>query len=166
MGGYEQCEDSWHSSYPVELFSIFGFRFFRKSFHHLLSIMDLFKPYQSHMMSQKILKLQRSGDLGGYEECKDSSHSSYPCEFFSTFGFGLFRKTFHHLLCVMNLFKQYASHMMSQKVLETPKKWRIGRIRTMWGFLTFFVPLWIFNYFWIWIFSEIISPPSKCNEPI
>ena len=38
---------------------------------------------------------------------------------------------FDHLLSVMNLFKQHPSHMMSQKILKTPKKWRIGRVRRM-----------------------------------
>ena len=78
----------------------------------------------------------------GYEECEDSSHSSYPYWFFSIFGFGLgfFRKSFHHLLSVMNLFKKYPSHMNSQKNLKVSKKWRNGRVRRIWGILTFFVP--------------------------
>ena len=42
-----------------------------------------------------------------------------------------FAKSCHHLLSVMNLFKQYASHMKSQKFLKTSTKWRIGRARRM-----------------------------------
>ena len=87
----------------------------------------------------KILK-----NYQGYEECEDSSHSSYPCEFFSILGFRFFRISFDHLLSVTDLVKQHPSHMMPQKILKSPKKWRFGRVRRMWGFLTFFVPLWIF----------------------
>ena len=32
--------------------------------------------------------------MGGYEECEDSSHSSYPSDFFSIFGFGPMRLAF------------------------------------------------------------------------
>ena len=123
--------------------------FFRISFDHLLSVTNLFKQHPSHMRSQKILKSPKKWRIG-------TSHSSYPCEFFSIFGFGFLRKSFHHLLCVTNIFKQYTSHMMSQKILKTPNKWRIGKVRSMCGFLTFFVPLLMFEYFWIWIFPEII----------
>ena len=77
LEGYEECEESSHSSYPFEFFSIFGFGFFRKSFDHLLSVMNLFKQYPNHMKFQKILKYQRSGEMGGYEEYVDSSHSLY-----------------------------------------------------------------------------------------
>ena len=42
-----------------------------------------------------------------------------------------FRISFDRLLSVTNLFKQHPSHMMPQKILESPKKWRIGRVRRM-----------------------------------
>ena len=60
--------------------------------------------------------------MGGYEQCVDSSHSWYPCEFFSIFGFGLFQKSFHHLPSVMNLFKQHPNHMISQKNFKKSKE--------------------------------------------
>ena len=59
--------------------------------------MNLFKQYSSHMKSLKFLKVQRSEEMGKYEECEDSSHSSYSCEFFSIFGFGFSRISFDHL---------------------------------------------------------------------
>ena len=93
---------------------------------------------------KKFIKLQRSGDLGGYEECEESSHFSYPCEFFSIFRLRFFQISFDHLLSVTDLFKQHPSHMMPQKISKSPKKWRFGRVRRMWGFLTFFVPCLIF----------------------
>ena len=80
----------------------------------------------------------------GYKECEDSSHCSYPLKFFSILWFWFFRISFDHLLCVTNLFKQHPSHMMPQKILKNPKKWRIGRVWRMWGFLTFLVHVWIF----------------------
>ena len=51
--GYEECEDSSHSSYLCEFFSIFGFRFFRISFEHLLSVTDLFKQHPSHRSEER-----------------------------------------------------------------------------------------------------------------
>ena len=85
---------------------------------------------------------------------------------FSIFGFGFFRRSFDHLLSVMNIFKQYKIHMKSPKFLKISKNWRNWWVRRMWGFLTFFVAFLIFYYFWIWIFSEIIWLPPKSNEPI
>ena len=67
--------------------------------------------------------------MGGYEQCVDSSHSWYPCEFFSIFGFGFFQKSFHHLPSVTNLFKQQPNHMRSQLILKTSNKWRLERVR-------------------------------------
>ena len=124
LRGYEECEDSSHSSYSCEFFSIFGFGFFRKSFHHFLSVTNLFKQHPSHMRSQKILKSPKKWRIG-------TSHSSYPCEFFSIFGFGFLQISFDHLPSITNQFKQHPSHMMPQKVLKSPKKWRIGRERRM-----------------------------------
>ena len=51
--------------------------------------------------------------------------------FFSIFGVLYFRASFEHLLSVMNLFKQYQSHMKSQKNFKTSKKWRMGSVRRM-----------------------------------
>ena len=127
-----------------EFFSIFGFRFFRMSFDHLLSVTNLFKQHPSHMMPQKILKSPNKWKIWRYEECEDSSHSSYPCDFFSIFRFRFFRISFDHLLSVTDLFKQHPNHMMPQKILKSLQKWRIGRVRKMWGFLTFFVLFLIF----------------------
>ena len=42
--------------YPYEIFSIFGFGYFRISFDHLPSVTNLFKQHPSHMMSQKIVE--------------------------------------------------------------------------------------------------------------
>ena len=61
--------------------------------------------------------------------------------FLKNFRFWFFRMSFDHVLTVTNLLKQHPSHMMPQKVLKSPKKWRILRVQRMWGFLTFFVPL-------------------------
>ena len=122
----------WEGTKNVrEFFSIFGFRFFRISFDHLLSVTDLFKQHPSHMMPQKFLKSPKKLRFGRVRRSEDSSHSSYPCEFFSIFGFRFFRISFDHLLSATDLFKKHQSHMMPQKFLKSPKKWRIGRVRTM-----------------------------------
>ena len=134
-----------HTSYPCEFFSIFGFGIFQKSFDHLLSVMNLFKLYPSNMKSKKNFKNIKQ--VKNWECTKNVRilHILHThVNFFSIFGFEFFRKSFHHLLSVMNLFKQHPSHMKSQKNLKTSNKWRIGRLRRMWEFLTFFVPLWIF----------------------
>ena len=100
--------------------------------------------YKSYDAPKNFENSNQVENLGGYEQCEDSSHSSYPWEFFSIFSFRFFRISFDHLLSVTDLFKQHTSHMMPQKILKSPKKWRIGGVRRMWGFLTFFVPLGIF----------------------
>ena len=70
------------------------------------------------MNSEKIEIQKYKKNSQEYKECEESSHSSYPCEFFSIFGFGFFWKSFQHLLSVTNLLKQHPSHMMSQKILN------------------------------------------------
>ena len=69
--------------------------------------------------------------------------------------FYFFRRSFDHLLRIMNLFKQYPSHMKSPKFLKSSII-RMGRVRRMLGFFTFFIPCLIFQCFWNLIFSEII----------
>ena len=131
MGGYEECEDSSHSSYPCEFFSLFRFRFFQISFDHILSVTDLFKQHPSHIMPQKILTSPKKLRFGRVRRSEDSSHSSYPCQFFSIFRFRFFQISFAHLLSVTDLFKQHPRHMMPQKILKSPKKWRFRRVRRM-----------------------------------
>ena len=67
---YKECEDCWTIA---NIFSTFRFWFLRALTQHPLSIMNLFKQFFSHMSSQKILKLQGSGDSGGYKEYENSS---------------------------------------------------------------------------------------------
>ena len=80
--------------------------------------------------------------------------------------YDFFRAPFEHPLSVMNSFKKYLSHMKSQKNFKTLKKWRMRRVQRMWGFLTFFIPFLIFNYFLSLIFPGIIWTPLKCYELI
>ena len=131
MGGYEECEDSSHSSYPCEFFSVFGFRFFRISFDHLLSVTDLFKQHPSHMMPQKILKSPKKWRIWRLRTMSGFLTFFVPLEIFSIFSFRFFRISFDNLLSVTNLFNQHTSHMMPKKIFKCPKKWRIWRVRTM-----------------------------------
>ena len=57
--------------------------------------------------------------MQGYEECEDSSHFVYPCEFFSIFGFGFFWILFDNLLSVMNLLNQQPTHVKFLKFFGT-----------------------------------------------
>ena len=45
--------------------------------------------------------------------------------------FDFFPASFEHLLSVMNVFKQYQSHMRSQKILKVSKKWGNEMVRRM-----------------------------------
>ena len=126
------------------IFSTFGFGFFRISFDHILSVMNLFKQYPIHMKSQKIIKTSKKWRIERVRWMWGFLTFFVSLLIYKYFWIGFFRKSFHHLLSVMNLFKHHPSHMKYQKIFKNPKKWRIGRVQRMWGFLTFFVPLWIF----------------------
>ena len=45
--------------------------------------------------------------------------------------FDFFQESFEHPLSIMNLFKQYSRHMMSQNILKSSKKWKMWRVRRM-----------------------------------
>ena len=58
-------------------FSIFGFQNFWTSIQYPLSIIDLFNQYPNQLRCKKFVKIEGSGDFGGYEECEDFSYSSH-----------------------------------------------------------------------------------------
>ena len=129
--------------------------------------MNLFKQYSSHTNSQNYFKNSKKCRMGRIRRMWRFLTFFIPFLIFKYFGVWLFQAPFEHPLSIMNLFKQYLSHMKSQKIFKTSKKWTMGRIWRMWGFLTFFVPFLIFKYFWNLIFfSDIIWTPTKYNEPI
>ena len=79
--------------------------------------------------------------------------------FYSIFGVWFLRASFEHSLSVMNSFKQYPSHTMSQFFFKTSMKCIMGRVRRMWGFLTFFVPFLILSIFGVWFFRASFEHP-------
>ena len=125
----------------INFFSILGFWFFRKSFDHLLSVMNLFKQYPSHMKSPKVLKSSIIVENGKGTKNVRILHILHNLSNFLVFlEFDFFWRSFDHLLCIMNLFKHYPRYMKSPKFLKSALLLRMGRVRRMWGFFTFFVP--------------------------
>ena len=125
------------------------------SFEHPLSIMNSFKQYSSHTMSQNFFKISKKWRMGIVRRMWGFHTFFVPFLIFRYFGSLIFFGDYLDTpLSVMNSFKQYPSHMISQNFLKTSNKWRMGRVRRMWGFLTFFVPFPFFKHFFMFDFFE------------
>ena len=120
--------------------------FFRKSFHHLQSVRNLFKQHPSHMMSQKVLKPPKKWlgcCLNRFVTLRNVRIPHIFCTLVKFFVFLDLDFSGNHFT-TFEVQRTYLNDIQAiwcpKKILKTPKKWRIGWVRRMWGFLTFFAP--------------------------
>ena len=115
--------------------------FFWPSIENPLMVMNLFIEHANHMRWKLFFKNFKEEEIWECTKNVRIPHILCSLPHFLVFFIFIFWKSIEHPWSVMNLFKQYMSHMGPQTIFKTSRKWRFGKIWRMWGFFTFFVPL-------------------------